>query len=119
MADVELVARANVKKCPYVFGGWSKPSIKEGILSTIGCQSMKRACNFSCLKKIYFQIQHVYIFMKYSVTFNLILIVHLFSLIYETSGLPYISPKKIQPSSLSRERRLKIFPSYHFVKFCN
>ena len=74
--------------------GLSNPSIKEGILSTIGCQSMKRACIFSCLQKNYFQIQHVYIFIKYSVTFNLILIVHLSSLIYETSELPYISPKK-------------------------
>ena len=111
MADVELVARASLAALVYNIlsqfqykcnknwslcisrRGWSNPS-KEGILSTIGCQSMKRACIFSCLQKNYFQIQHVYIFIKYSVTFNLILIVHLSSLIYETSELPYISPKK-------------------------
>ena len=80
--------------------GWSNPPIKERIFSTIGCQSMERAlvmleplvCIFPCLQNFCFQIQLVYIFIKYFVTFNLIL-VHLSRLIYETSELPYISLK--------------------------
>ena len=60
-------------------------------------------CIFPCLQNFCFQIQHVYIGIKYFVTFNLILIVHLSSLIYETSELPYISPKKFNLRTIPGE----------------